>query len=381
MDQSKFLQVINLIAEEKGLSKEKVIQTVEAALAAAYRKDYGNKEQNIKVVLDQITGGMDIYLLKEVVEEVENEESQMTEKEAQKYNKGAKVGDTIEIECPAPAGFGRIAAQTAKQVIIQRIREAEREVVFEEYEGKEGQLVNGVIQRLEGRNVILDIGKTNGIIFPSGQVEGERYRIGQRMKVLIEKVEQTSRGPQVVVSRSDAKLIEKLFELEVPEISASTVEIKSIAREAGSRTKIAILSAREGVDPVGSCVGQRGTRVQAVMAELADEKIDCILWDQDPINFIVNALSPAKVTKVGIDEKSKEAKIFVPADQLSLAIGKNGQNVRLAVKLTGWKIDVESEEEEKKVDKTKKKEDSQEAAKEDKKTEEKDSKNTKKTKK
>jgi len=381
MDQSKFLQAINLIAEEKGLSKEKVIQTVEAALAAAYRKDYGNKEQNIKVVLDQITGGMDIYLLKEVVEEVENEESQMTEKEAQKYNKGVKVGDTIEIECPAPAGFGRIAAQTAKQVIIQRIREAEREVVFEEYEGKEGQLVNGVIQRLEGRNVILDIGKTNGIIFPSGQVEGERYRIGQRMKVLIEKVEQTSRGPQVVVSRSDAKLIEKLFELEVPEISAGTVEIKSIAREAGSRTKIAILSAREGVDPVGSCVGQRGTRVQAVMAELADEKIDCILWDQDPINFIVNALSPAKVTKVGIDEKSKEAKIFVPADQLSLAIGKNGQNVRLAVKLTGWKIDVESEEEEKKVDKTKKKEDSQEAAKEDKKTEEKDSKNTKKTKK
>jgi len=381
MDQSKFLQAINLIAEEKGLSKEKVIQTVEAALAAAYRKDYGNKEQNIKVVLDQITGGMDIYLLKEVVEEVENEESQMTEKEAQKYNKGVKVGDTIEIECPAPAGFGRIAAQTAKQVIIQRIREAEQEVVFEEYEGKEGQLVNGVIQRLEGRNVILDIGKTNGIIFPSGQVEGERYRIGQRMKVLIEKVEQTSRGPQVVVSRSDAKLIEKLFELEVPEISASTVEIKSIAREAGSRTKIAILSVREGVDPVGSCVGQRGTRVQAVMAELADEKIDCILWDQDPINFIVNALSPAKVTKVGIDEKSKEAKIFVPADQLSLAIGKNGQNVRLAVKLTGWKIDVESEEEEKKVDKTKKKEDSQEAAKEDKKTEEKDSKNTKKTKK
>jgi len=381
MDQSKFLQAINLIAEEKGLSKEKVIQTVEAALAAAYRKDYGNKEQNIKVVLDQITGGMDIYLLKEVVEEVENEESQMTEKEAQKYNKGAKVGDTIEIECPAPAGFGRIAAQTAKQVIIQRIREAEREVVFEEYEGKEGQLVNGVIQRLEGRNVILDIGKTNGIIFPSGQVEGERYRIGQRMKVLIEKVEQTSRGPQVVVSRSDAKLIEKLFELEVPEISAGTVEIKSIAREAGSRTKIAILSVREGVDPVGSCVGQRGTRVQAVMAELADEKIDCILWDQDPINFIVNALSPAKVTKVGIDEKSKEAKIFVPADQLSLAIGKNGQNVRLAVKLTGWKIDVEPEEEEKKVDKTKKKEDSQEAAKEDKKTEEKDSKNTKKTKK
>ena len=381
MDQSKFLQAINLIAEEKGLSKEKVIQTVEAALAAAYRKDYGNKEQNIKVVLDQITGGMDIYLLKEVVEEVENEESQMTEKEAQKYNKGVKVGDTIEIECPAPAGFGRIAAQTAKQVIIQRIREAEREVVFEEYEGKEGQLVNGVIQRLEGRNVILDIGKTNGIIFPSGQVEGERYRIGQRMKVLIEKVEQTSRGPQVVVSRSDAKLIEKLFELEVPEISAGTVEIKSIAREAGSRTKIAILSVREGVDPVGSCVGQRGTRVQAVMAELADEKIDCILWDQDPINFIVNALSPAKVTKVGIDEKSKEAKIFVPADQLSLAIGKNGQNVRLAVKLTGWKIDVEPEEEEKKVDKTKKKEDSQEAAKEDKKTEEKDSKNTKKTKK
>jgi len=345
MDQSKFMQAINQIADEKGLSKDKIIETVEAALSAAYRKDYGTKEQHVKVKLNPETGAMKVYLLMEVVEEIENEASQWTAEEAKKSKKDAKVGDVIEIEQPQPEGFGRIAAQTAKQVIIQRIREAERDVVFEEYEGKEEELVNGVIQRLEGKNVILDIGKSNGIMFPSGQVEGERYRIGQRMKVLIEKVEQTVKGPQIVVSRSHPKLIEKLFELEVPEISDGTVQIKSVVREAGSRTKIAVSSSKEEVDPVGSCVGQRGTRVQAVIAELANEKIDCVLWDKDPINFIVNALSPAKVTKVGINEKEKEAQVFVPQDQLSLAIGKNGQNVRLAVKLTGWKIDVISEEE------------------------------------
>jgi len=347
MDQSKFTQAINQIADEKGLPREKVLETVEAALAAAYRKDYGKKEQNIKVNLNPQTGKMDIFLLKEVTEEVENEEAQMTEKEAKKHKKTAKVGDVIEIPQPQPEGFGRIAAQTAKQVIIQRIREAEREVVIKEYSSKELELVNGVVQRTEGNNIIVDIGKTNGIIFSSGQVEGERYRIGQRMKALIEKVEETPRGPQITLSRSHPKLIERLFELEVPEIASGTVQIKFIAREAGSRTKIAIASNKEGVDPVGSCVGQRGTRVQAVIAELADEKIDCILWDEDPINFIVNALSPAKVTKVGIDEKKKEAQVFVPQDQLSLAIGKNGQNVRLAVKLTGWKIDVLAEEEKK----------------------------------
>lgn len=356
MDQSKFTQAINQIADEKGLPREKVLETVEAALAAAYRKDYGEKEQNIKVNLNPQTGKMDIFLLREVVEEVENEEAQMTEKEAKKHKKTAKVGDVIEISQPQPEGFGRIAAQTAKQVIIQRIREAERDVVMEEYSSKELELVNGVVQRIEGNNIIVDIGKANGIIFPSGQVEGERYRIGQRMKALIEKVEETPRGPQITLSRSHPKLIERLFELEVPEIASGTVQIKFIAREAGSRTKIAVASNKEGVDPVGSCVGQRGTRVQAVIAELADEKIDCILWDPDPINFIVNALSPAKVTKVGIDEKKKEAQVFVPQDQLSLAIGKNGQNVRLAVKLTGWKIDVLAEEEKKSAKKETKKE-------------------------
>lgn len=354
MDQSKFIQAINLIAEEKGLSQEKVISTVEAALAAAYRKDYGQKEQNIRVILNPETGAMEIFLVLEVVDEIENEHIQVTSEDAKEYKKDVKVGEEILIKQPQPEGFGRIAAQTAKQVIIQRIREAEREVIMEEFEGKEGELVNGYIQRIEGRNIILDIGKTNGIMFSSGQVEGERYRIGQRMKVLIEKVEQTSRGPQITLSRTHPKLIEKLFELEVPEIGAGTVEIKSVAREAGSRTKIAIVSNKEGVDPVGSCVGQRGTRVQAVMAELADEKIDCILWDKDPINYIVNALSPAKVTKVGINEKKQEAQIFVPQDQLSLAIGKNGQNVRLAVKLTGWKIDVLTENGEKQEEKNNK---------------------------
>ncbi len=360
MEQSKFIQAINQIADEKGLSKEKVIETVEAALAAAYRKDYGEKEQNIKVNLNPQTGAMEIFKLLEVVEEVENEENQISVKDAKKYKKDAKVEDVIEIKEPQPEGFGRIAAQTAKQVIFQRIREAEREVILKEYEGKEEDLVNGVVQRLEGKNVIFDIGKANGIMYPSGQVEGERYRIGQRMKIMIEKVEQTSRGPQITVSRSHPKLVEKLFELEVPEISAGIVEIKSVAREAGNRTKIAVSSTKEEVDPVGSCVGQRGTRVQAVIAELTNEKIDCVLWDKDPINFIVNALSPAKVSKVGINEKKKEAQVFVPDDQLSLAIGKNGQNVRLAVKLTGWKIDVLTEAEKGKKEAKKKEEEIEE---------------------
>lgn len=382
MEQSKFIQAINQIADEKGLPRERVVETVEAALAAAYRKDYGEKDQTIKVNLNPETGAMEIFLVQEVVEEVENEESQLTEKEAKKIKKDAKIGDEILTKKPQPEGFGRIAAQTAKQVIMQRIREAERDVLFEEYGGKEGELVNGVVQRIEGRNVIFDIGRANGIMFPGGQVQGERYRIGQRMKILIEKVEQTPRGPQVVISRSNPELIKRLFELEVPEISAGTVEIKSVAREAGSRTKIAVVSTKEEVDPVGSCVGQRGTRVQAVIAELADEKIDCVLYDKDPINFIVNALSPAKVTKVGINEKQKEAKVFVPQDQLSLAIGKDGQNVRLAVKLTGWNIDIVTEEEKaiKSKSLTKGKEEKKTGEKEDKKGAKKESKKLEKSK-
>lgn len=356
MDQSKFMQAISQLAEEKGLSKDRVVETVEQALAAAYRKDYGNRDQTIRVELNDKTGAMKIFQVFEVVEEVENPESQLTEEDAQKMKKGAKIGDLLETSLPEPQGFGRIAAQTAKQVIIQRIREAEREVVMDEFSDKEGELINGVVQRIEGRNVIVDIGKTNGIMFSSGQIEGERYRIGQRLKVLIEKVEQTSRGPQITLSRSHPKVVEKLFELEVPEITVGTVELKSVAREAGSRSKIAVLSNKEGVDPVGSCVGQRGTRVQAVIAELPNEKIDCVLYDEDPVNYIVNALSPAKVTKAGINEKEKQAKIYVPEDQLSLAIGKNGQNVRLAVKLTGWDIDVVSDEEGKKPKKETKEE-------------------------
>lgn len=380
MDQTKFMQAISQIAEEKSLTKDKILETVEQALAAAYRKDYGNKEQVIRVDMDEVTGAMDIFQVFEVVEEVENPEAQKTEDEAQDIKKGSKVGDLVEISLPQPQGFGRIAAQTAKQVIIQRIREAERDVIMTEFAGKESELVNGVVQRIEGRNIIVDIGKANGIMFPSGQIEGERYRVGQRMKVVIEKVEQTSRGPQIMLSRTHSDLILRLFELEVPEIGAGTVEIKSIAREAGSRTKIAVLSTKEGVDPVGSCVGQRGTRVQAVIAELTNEKIDCVLWDEDPVNYLVNALSPAKVTKVGTNEKERKAQIFVPEDQLSLAIGKNGQNVRLAVKLTGWDIDVVAEEE-KKENKSKKDENKGEkSVKEDKKDDKKDKKEKEKNK-
>jgi N utilization substance protein A len=261
-------------------------------------------------------------------------------KDAKKIKKGAKVGDVIEIELESQSEYGRVAAQTAKQVIIQRIREAERDAMFSEYKGKEGEVVSGTVQRIEGRNVYVDLGKSVGVLFPQEQVYGEMLRIGQRIKVYLYKVESDPRGPGITLSRTHADMVKKLFELEVPEIFAGTVEIKSIAREAGSRTKIAVTSDEEGIDPIGSCVGQKGIRVQAVIEELGGEKIDIIEWNEKPEKFIAAAISPAKVLDVKINDDRKEAKVTVPEDQLSLAIGKQGQNVRLAAKLTGWKIDV-----------------------------------------
>lgn len=338
--QTQFTQAITQIAEEKNISKDVIMEAVEAALVAAYKKDYGEKDQEVRVVLNEGTGAIEVYVTKEVVDEVENPNMQITVEAASKVKKGVKVGDTVEI-LDLPADFGRIAAQTAKQVIVQRIREAERDMVFDEYKDKEGDIINCTVQRIEGDTIICDLGKASGVLFKNEQIPGERYYPNQRFRVYVVRVEQTAKGPQIVLSRSHPGMVKRLFETEVPEIPAGIVEIKAIAREAGGRTKIAVHSAEAGVDPVGSCVGQRGMRVQAVMNEIGGEKIDIILFDEDPKIFITNALSPAKVMEIKLDEDEKKASVKVPEDQLSLAIGKQGQNVRLAAKLTGWNVDIE----------------------------------------
>lgn len=378
-----FGSAVMQIAEEKNLPREKVFEIVEAALAAAYKKDYGKKGQVIKARFDEVTKSADFFLVKEVVdetlrdftvpEEVEegvereyvrperasegseaseeerlprfNAERDLTLDEARLIKPDAVIGDTVEIALEGHEDFGRVAAQTAKQVIIQRIREAERETMFTEYKEKEGQAVNGVVQRIEGRNVFVDLGKSTGILFPSEQIPGENYRMGQHLKVFLTRVESDPKGPGLILSRAHPEMVRHLFTLEVPEIATGTVEIKAIAREAGSRTKIAVSANEDGVDPIGSCVGQKGTRVQTVIDELGGEKVDIIEWNEDVQKFISAALSPAKVLAVELYEGEQQAIVTVPADQLSLAIGKRGQNVRLAAKLTGWRIDVKSPEE------------------------------------
>ncbi len=337
---TQFMSAIEQICDEKGLSKEIVLEAVEQALAAAYKKDYGDRDQEVRVQLDEATGAPRIFISKEVVEEVENPFLQISLSDAKKHKKDAKLEDVIEYE-EDNKDFGRVAAQTAKQVIVQRIREAEREVVFEEYSDKEGVILNAVVQRVEGNNVFVDLGKASGIMFPAEQIRGEHYYPGQRLKVYIVRVEQTARGPQIVVSRSHPDMIRRLFEMEVPEIEAGTVEIAGIAREGGARTKIAVKSNADGVDAVGTFVGGRGARVQAVMADLGEEKIDIIPFSENPEEFIASALSPTKVLSVTLDEAEKKAVVRVPEDQLSLAIGRQGQNVRLAAKLTGWNVDID----------------------------------------
>ncbi len=341
---SQFAAAINQLADERGLPRETVVDSIEAAVAAAYRKEYGQAEQEVKAKLNEDTGKFDVWQLFEVVEPgeegIENTHAQVTKEEAQEMKKGAKIGDIIEIELEQHDDFGRIAAQTAKQVISQRLREAEKEILYAEYKDKEGQLINGYVQQVEGPNVILNIGKLNGLMIASDQIPGQHYFPGQRLKVLVYTVEETARGPRVLVTRSSTDFIKKLFELEVPEIASNSVEIKLIAREAGTRTKMAVASTQPGLDPVGSCVGQRGTRVQAVLSEIGEEKIDIIAYVEAEDELIINALSPAKVEKITLRKKDKTAAVVVPEDQLSLAIGKNGQNVRLASKLSGWEIDI-----------------------------------------
>jgi N utilization substance protein A len=349
--QDEFASAIAQIAEEKGINPDKVIETIAAAIAAAYRRDYGKRGQDIRATFDSKTGRARIYKVMTVAEptaaiegeepKIQNPDAEFTLIEAQEHKKDAKVGDEISFEVtPTDPNYGRIAAQTAKQVIIQRIREAERSATFDAFKDKENQILNGTIQRIENGNIFVDLGRATGVLFPSEQVPTEHYRVNQRIKVFLAKVELTSRGTDIILSRSHPGMMKKLFELEVPEVYSGIVEIKAVAREAGQRSKVAVLSHQDGVDAVGSCIGQRGTRIQTVISELSGEKIDIIQWDDDAIKFIPQALSPAKVIKVELQNDDHKAIVHVNEDQLSLAIGKRGQNVRLAAKLTGWRIDI-----------------------------------------
>lgn len=343
LDFKQLAQAIKVLAEEKNLPEETVQEVVEQALAAAYRRDYGDREQEVRVSMNLNTAEVDAYVSKEVVEVVGDDRFEISVADAQKLKKDAAVGDTVELH-EKIEDFGRVAAQTAKQVILQRLREAEREIIMAEYEDKIGTVINGIVGRVEGNIIRVDLGKAQGIMPRSEQIQGERYFPGQRLKVFLKDVERGFRGPQLVVSRGNKEFIEWLFRAEVPEMESGAVEIKGIAREAGVRSKIAVASTVQGVDPVGTFVGGHGTRVNAVMSEVGEqEKIDIIIWDDDPITYIMNALSPTKVSKVEI--KEDKARVIVPEDQLSIAIGKSGQNVRLASKLTGYEIDIVAEQE------------------------------------
>lgn len=343
MDFKQLAVAIQAIAEEKNLPEDTVKEVVEQALAAAYRRDYGDREQEVRVNMNLSTGEVDAYVSKEVVNKVEDPETQVAAIEARKSNKFAKVGDMVEIHEKVES-FGRVAAQTAKQVILQRLREAEREVVLAEYEDKIGTVVNAMVSRVEGNITRLELGKAQGIMPRSEQIQGERYYPSQRLKVYLKDVERGPRGPQLVVSRGNKEFLELLFRAEVPEMDAGAVEIKGIAREAGVRSKVAVASNVQGVDPVGTFVGGHGTRVNAVVSEVGEqEKIDIVVWTDDPMQYIINALSPTNVNRVAIDEAAKRAKVYVPEDQLSIAIGRGGQNVRLASKLVGYELDIEAE--------------------------------------
>lgn len=397
LDLKSFSQAIQQIADEKGIPREKIIETIEMALSAAYKRDYGKRGQIVQAKMDPASGKVTMKQIKIVVDEsmIKSEEEIAAEEalrrdnpagetfdhsarrekhgeeraaysekedaenpeekkvrfnpekhlmldEAKKIKPDAAPGEELEFPLEYHDEYGRIAAQTAKQVIIQRIREIERDVVFDEFKNKEGDVLSGMIQRVEGYNVFVDLGRTVGLLPPEEQLPRERYNIGERIKVLVTLVEKNTRGPGIFLSRSHPKLLRKLFEIEVPEIASGAVEIKAVAREAGSRSKIAVTSHQEGVDPVGSLVGQKGVRVSTVINELGGEKIDVIAWSDKQDEFIAKALSPAKVLAVELNESIREARAIVPEEQLSLAIGKGGQNVRLAAKLTGWKIDVRS---------------------------------------
>ncbi|MBS4760663.1 MAG: transcription termination/antitermination protein NusA [Clostridium sp.] len=334
------------LEREKGISKEVIIDSLKDALVAAYKKHIKVKDApNVEAILDEVSGEIGVFRTKLVVEQVEDENLEISLEDAKEIDDEVELEDEVKIEV-TPENFGRIAAQSAKQVITQRIREAERKLVLDEFLEKKGTLTTGIIQRVENRNVFVNIGKTDAILPFREQIPGEYYKPGNRIRVFVLNVKETNRLPQVIVSHAHAEIVRELFELEVPEIEDGIVEIKSIAREAGFRTKLAVHSNDPEIDSVGACIGPRGSRIQTIVGELKNEKIDIVRWSEDPVEYIVNALSPARIISVDIladDENAHEALVVVPDDQLSLAIGREGQNVRLAHKLTGWKIDIKNE--------------------------------------
>lgn len=351
MDFKQLAIAIRTIAEEKNLSEDQVQDIVQQALAAAWRRDFGDREQEVRVTMNLNTGEVTAYVTKEVVDKVVDEHIQISLGDAQVMRKNAKIGETVEL-VQKVEDFGRVAAQTAKQVILQRLREAEREIVMAEYEDKIGTLVNGIVSRVEGRVVRVELGRAQGIMPISEQIQGERYYPGQRLKFFLKNVEKEYRGPQLIVSRGTKEFVEQLFRSEVPEMGSDAVEIKEIAREAGVRSKIAVASNVQGIDPVGTFVGGHGTRINAVRDEIgSQEMIDIVVWDENLATYIANAMKPANVTKVNISQTDGKATVIVPEDQLSIAIGKGGQNVRLAGKLTGYELDIEGEKGTKKEDK------------------------------
>ncbi len=338
---SDFLLAITQLAAEKNLPREVVLSTVESALVSAYRKNSFTPTQNISAKIDPTNGKVEVWAEKTVVDKVSDPRCEISLVEAHKTKADAQLGDVINVE-DTPHNAGRIAAQTAKQVILQRLHEAEHSAILEEYTGKEGEIITGVVRRIETRQIFIDLGRTEAVMPAAEQSPNERYHIGQRLKVYLLQITQSAKGPLLIVSRSHPNLLRRLLELEVPEVYNGTVEIKAVAREAGFRSKVAVAARQEGIDPVGCCVGLRGIRIQNIVNELNGEKIDVVNWSDDIATFMANALSPAKITNVTIDEEEKAATVIIPDKQLSLAIGKEGQNVRLAVKLTGWRIDIKS---------------------------------------
>jgi len=336
-----FLQTLKELAYEKGIDEELLFETIEAALISAYRRNFG-AAQNVRIALSRETGAFHVFAIKTVVEEAESGVTDISLAQAHAINPDYRVGDVVEIEM-TPANFGRIAAQTAKQVVMQRLREAERGIVYEAYMNRSSDIVTGIVQRIEGRSVYVDIGKAEAVLMPTEQMPNETYSYGDTIRAYIIEVKRSPRGPQIMLSRTHPGLLKKLFELQVPEMQEGIVEIKAIAREAGSRSKVAVYSTEERVDPIGACVGPHFMRVQAVVDDLAGEKIDIVKWSEDPATYIANSLNPAKVISVAVSETEKISRVVVPDYQLSLAIGKEGQNARLAAKLTGWKIDIKSE--------------------------------------
>ena len=342
IDNKELILALEELEKEKGMNKDYLLDAIETALVTAYKRNFDSLE-NVKVVMDRQTGATHVYSVKEVVEEPENQETQVSLKEAQKINPDLKEGDTLETEI-VPRNFGRIAAQTAKQVIIQKLREAEREIVYNEFNERKGEIVSGIVQKADKNIVVMDLGKLEGVMPIKEQIPTETYKVNDKIKAYVLKVEKGQKGaPQVIVSRSHPDFVRKLLEFEIPEIYEGVIEIKSVSRDPGYRSKVAVYSPDPNIDPVGSCVGQKGVRIQNVINELNGEKIDVIEWNEDPSIYIAASLLPAQILAVDIKEEGKFAQVIVPDNQLSLAIGKAGQNVRLAARLTDWKIDIKSE--------------------------------------